>query len=231
MSENIENIENIENPENIENTESAENTAGEALKNEAENDAEREKAKDEKEEKEEKEEKNEKDEKDDEEKSHRKDKGDKKLKSKLASLEKEVEELKKQNAELDDKYLRLMAEYRNFRERSRKEKDGIYSDAVSDSVKELLSLFDNLERASEYTEGDKVAEGLAMILKTVPDVLSKLKVESYGEVGETFNPDLHNAIMHEENEEKGESEIVEVFRKGYKIGDKIIRHAMVKVAN
>lgn len=222
MSENIENIENIENPENpenIENTESAENTAGEALKNEAENGAEREKAKDEKEEK------------DDEEKSHRKDKGDKKLKSKLASLEKEVEELKKQNAELDDKYLRLMAEYRNFRERSRKEKDGIYSDAVSDSVKELLSLFDNLERASEYTEGDKVAEGLAMILKTVPDVLSKLKVESYGEVGETFNPDLHNAIMHEENEEKGESEIVEVFRKGYKIGDKIIRHAMVKVAN
>ena len=158
-------------------------------------------------------------------------KGDKKLKSKVAALEKEIEELKKQNEELNDKYLRVMAEYQNFRVRSQKEKDGVYSDAVSDTVKELLSLFDNLERASQYTEGDKVAEGLAMILKTVPDVLAKLKVESFGEAGETFGPELHNAVMHEENEEKGESEIVEVFQKGYKIGDKIIRYAMVKVAN
>ena len=165
----------------------------------------------------------------DEEKSSKK--GDKKLKSKVSALEKEIEELKKQNEETNDKYLRVMAEYQNFRVRSQKEKDGVYSDAVSDTVKELLSLFDNLERASRYTEGDKVAEGLAMILKTVPDVLAKLKVESFGEAGDTFDPELHNAVMHEENEEKGESEIVEVFQKGYKIGDKIIRYAMVKVAN
>lgn len=165
----------------------------------------------------------------DEEKSAKK--GDKKLKSKVGALEKEIEELKKQNEELNDKYLRVMAEYQNFRVRSQKEKGGVYSDAVSDTVKELLSLFDNLERASQYTEGDKVAEGLAMILKTVPDVLAKLKVESFGETGDTFDPELHNAVMHEENEEKGESEIVDVFQKGYKIGDKIIRYAMVKVAN
>lgn len=158
-------------------------------------------------------------------------KEDKKHKSRIAALEKETESLKKQVEEINDKYLRIMAEYENFRRRSQKEKEGVYSDAVADSVKELLPLFDNLERASAYEEGDKLAEGLRMILKTVPEVLAKMKVESFGAVGERFDPNIHNAIMHEENEELGESEITEVFQKGYKIGDKIIRHAMVKVAN
>ena len=166
-----------------------------------------------------------------EETAAKKDGKEKKLKAKLASLEKENEKLKSENEELNDKYLRVAAEYDNFRRRSQKEKEGIYSDALSDSVKELLPLFDNLERASSFTESDKLAEGLEMILKTIPDVLAKLKVECYGQKGDSFDPNLHNAIMHEENEEYGENEIVEVFQKGYKVNEKIIRHAMVKVAN
>lgn len=158
-------------------------------------------------------------------------KTDKKAKAKIAALEKEIEELKKTNEETNDKYLRVSAEYQNFRVRSQKEKDGIYSDALADSVKELLPLLDNLERASQFTEADKVAEGLAMILKTVPEVLSKMKVETFGEKGEQFDPNVHNAVMHEENEEYGENEICDVFQKGYKVGEKIIRYAMVKVAN
>ena len=112
-----------------------------------------------------------------EETAAKKDGKEKKLKAKLASLEKENEKLKSENEELNDKYLRVAAEYDNFRRRSQKEKEGIYSDALSDSVKELLPLFDNLERASSFTESDKLAEGLEMILKTIPDVLAKLKVE------------------------------------------------------
>ena len=166
-----------------------------------------------------------------EETAAKKDGKEKKLKAKLASLEKENEKLKNETEELNDKYLRVAAEYDNFRRRSQKEKEGIYSDALSDSVKELLPLFDNLERASSFTESDKLAEGLEMILKTIPDVLAKLKVECYGQKGDSFDPNLHNAIMHEENEEYGENEIVEVFQKGYKVNEKIIRYAMVKVAN
>ncbi len=161
----------------------------------------------------------------------RKDGKDKKLKSKVASLEKEIEALKAENGQLNDRYLRVVAEYDNFRKRSQKEKESIYSDALSDSVKELLPLFDNLERASSFTESDKLAEGLGLILKTVPEVLAKMNVECYGEKGDAFDPNFHNAIMHEENDEYGENEIVEVFQKGYKTGDKIIRYAMVKVAN
>lgn len=158
-------------------------------------------------------------------------KDDKKHKSRITALEKETESLKKQLAEANDKYLRIMAEYDNFRKRSKAEKDAVYSDAVSDSVKELLPLFDNLERASAYTDGDSVAKGLEMILKTIPDVLTKLNVEVFGEKGDAFDPNIHNAIMHEENDEFGESEIVEVFQRGYRVGDKIIRYAMVKVVN
>ena len=151
--------------------------------------------------------------------------------SKCAALEKELAEIKEKLEAAKDSHLRVAAEYDNFRKRSQKEKDGIYSDAVSDTVKELLPLFDNLDLASSYTDGEKVGEGLSLILKSVPDVLAKLKVEPFGEVGETFDPNLHDAMMHEENDELGESVITEVYRKGYKTGDKIIRHALVKVAN
>lgn len=154
-----------------------------------------------------------------------------KKQKKTAALEKEIEALKAELEETNDKYLRVAAEYDNFRRRSQKEKEGIYSEATADSVKELLPLFDNLERAAVYEDAEQIAEGFKMILKTIPDVLSKMKVETFGEVGETFDPNIHNAIMHEENELYGESEITDVFQKGYRIGDKIIRFAMVKVAN
>ena len=158
-------------------------------------------------------------------------KEEKKYKSKCAALEKEVGELKAKLEAEKDSHLRVAAEYENFRKRTSKEKDGIYSDAVSDTVKQLLPLFDDLDRAAEYADGDNVGEGLSLILKSVPDVLSKLRIETFGEVGDTFDPNIHDAMMHEENDEVGESVVTAVFRKGYKTGDKIIRHALVKVAN
>ena len=158
-------------------------------------------------------------------------KEDKKYKAKAAALEKEVGELKAKLEAEKDSHLRVAAEYDNFRKRTQKEKDGIYSDAVSDTVKQLLPLFDDLDRAAEYADGDNVGEGLALILKSVPDVLAKLRIETFGEVGNTFDPNVHDAMMHEENDEVGESVVTAVFRKGYKTGDKIIRHALVKVAN
>ncbi len=160
-------------------------------------------------------------------------KSDKKLKSEIEALKSEIEKKDAALAEADDKYLRLMAEYDNFRRRSREEKDAIYSSAVSDAVSELLPLFDNLELASKYT-GDNAAEaakGVEMILASVPAVLEKLNVTSFGEAGEQFDPNIHNAVMHIDDENYGENEIVDVFQKGYKHGDRVIRFAMVRVAN
>lgn len=154
-----------------------------------------------------------------------------KLTAKLKESEEALEKAKTELAETSDKYLRVCAEYDNFRKRSAKERDGLYSDAYSDALKEVLPVIDNLERASQYTEPDKVAEGLALIFKAAEDMLKKLGVETFGEAGEQFDPNLHNAVMHIEDEEKGENEIIDVFQKGYRKGDKIIRHAMVRVAN
>ena len=151
-----------------------------------------------------------------------------------AELEAKTEEAKKaaeEAADAKDKYLRLAAEYDNFRKRSQKEKDGIYSDAVSDTVNEILPIFDNLERAAIYEDAQKVAEGLAITAKSIDQMLSKLKIERFGAVGDTFDPNLHNAVLHVEDAELGEGVIAEVFQTGYRLQDKIIRYAMVKVAN
>ena len=156
---------------------------------------------------------------------------DKKLKSRIEALEKELEAQKAKVADSEDKYMRLAAEYDNFRKRSRAEQDSIYSDAAADALKELLPLIDNLERATGYTDPEKVFEGVQMILSSLPAVFERMKVEAFGEAGDTFDPNIHNAVMHEENEELGENVITDVFQKGYKIGDKIVRYAMVKVAN
>ncbi len=155
----------------------------------------------------------------------------KKLSAALAEANKKLEETEKKLAESDDKYLRVAAEYDNFRKRSAKEKDEIYSNAYSDSLNVLLPMIDNIERAAQFKESDKVAEGVELMLKTVPDILSKLGVTQVGEVGEKFDPNIHNAVMHIEDEEHGEGEIVAVFQKGYMRGDKVIRFAMVQVAN
>ena len=155
----------------------------------------------------------------------------KKHKAEIEAQKAEVEAEKAKTKEAEDKYLRCAAEYDNFRRRSQKEREGIYSEAKADAIKELLPMIDNLQRATGYTDADKVAEGVSMILGTLPDVLSKMGIEAYGEPGEQFDPNIHNAIMHEENSEKGENEIVAVYQQGYRLGDKIIRYAMVTVAN
>ena len=150
-----------------------------------------------------------------------------KLKEATEALDKANAELK----ELNDKYLRVCAEYDNFRKRTTKERDGLYTDAYADALKELLPIIDNLERAAQYTEPEKLTDGIALIFKSASEMLTKLGIETFGAAGEKFDPNLHNAVMHVDDEEKGESEIVDVFQKGYKKGDRIIRHAMVKVAN
>lgn len=159
-------------------------------------------------------------------------KGDKKAKAELLKSKEEIERLTAALEEEKKNRLYLAAEYDNFRRRSQKEKEGIYGDAIVDAIKEILPLFDNLERAGQYGgDAQKVAEGLALIAKMSDEVLVKLGVERFGKSGEQFDANIHNAVMHEENEAFGENEITEVFQVGYKRGDKIIRFAMVKVAN
>ena len=151
-------------------------------------------------------------------------------KNELELLEEKVKELEAKLQEADDKYLRMAAEYDNFRRRSREEREGVYEAAVADTVSEILPIIDNLERAALY-EGDKVLDGVVMISKSVSEVLGKLGVESFGAAGDAFDPNLHNAVMHDEDSEKGENEITEVFQKGYKKGKRVIRFAMVKSVN
>lgn len=131
-----------------------------------------------------------------------------------------------------EKYLRLAAEYDNFRKRSARERENIYADVRAATLESFLPTYDNLERAlKQSTEDEAYKKGVEMILQGFVAAMEKLGVSIYGEAGETFDPNLHNAVMHVEDEAKGESEIVEVFQKGFKLGDKVIRFAMVKVAN
>jgi molecular chaperone GrpE len=143
----------------------------------------------------------------------------------------EIEALKAEVKEKDDRHLRMAAEYDNFRRRSREEKSATYEVALSDTVAEFLQIIDNLERAALYDDETKVKDGLVMIAKSVEATLGKLGVEAVGAVGDKFDPNLHNAVMHVDDEAYGENEIIEVFQKGYKKGARIIRFAMVKTAN
>ena len=151
-----------------------------------------------------------------------------------AELEATKAELEAARAALkdkDDKYLRMAAEYDNFRRRSREEKEATYGSALADTVKEILPIIDNLERASSYEDGEKVRAGLVMLNTTVSQALGKLGVEAFGEVGEAFDPNLHNAVLHEEDDSDREGIITEVFQRGYRKGNRIIRFAMVKTVN
>lgn len=154
----------------------------------------------------------------------------KKLRAENKELSEKLAAAQADAAEQKDKYLRTLAEYDNYRKRTVKEREGIYADAKADCVNNLLALFDNLERASAF-EGEQAAEGVKMILASVPDVLGKMNITAFGAAGETFDPALHNAVMHVDDEQYGEGEILEVFQKGYRVGEKIIRYAMVKTAN
>ena len=156
-----------------------------------------------------------------------------KLKKELEEAKKSLEAEKAKTVEAEDRALRLAAEYDNFRKRTQSERSGIYANAVSDTLSGLLPIIDNLQYAAKYSGGDaeKVAEGLNMILSKLPETLEKLGIRAFGEAGETFDPALHNAVMHVEDEEHGEGEIVEVLQQGYMYGDKVLRYAMVKTAN
>ena len=165
-----------------------------------------------------------------------KEKGEKKrseakLKSRVTELEAKLKEAEAKLAETEESRLRLAAEYDNFRRRSKDERDAMYADAVGESVRELLPIIDNLKLATVYDDPEKIAEGVKLILKPVPPTLEKLGVEEFGKVGEKFDPAIHNAVMHEENGEFGENEISAVLQCGYRRGDRVLRFAMVKVAN
>ena len=142
-----------------------------------------------------------------------------------------------QIAELSDKYIRLMAEYDNFRRRSQKEKDQLYERSITDVVAEWLPVVDNLERAlkisetSESGEVQQFREGLNLVMRQVEKSLLKLKVTVIDPLGETFDPNLHSAVLHIDDEQYEASEVVEVFEKGYVREGTVIRHAVVKVAN
>ena len=144
----------------------------------------------------------------------------------------QMEELAKTLADANDKYLRLAAEYDNYRKRTAREKEHVYSDAKIDTIKPFLGVLDNLERGvSQFEEGDPHRQGLELICKQFEDVLTKLGVAEIPALGEKFDPEKHNAVMHTEDEAAEENTVVEVFQKGYTLGDKILRFAMVKVAN
>lgn len=135
-------------------------------------------------------------------------------------------------AALNDKYLRICAEYDNFRRRSQKEKEALYADIKADTVAKFLPVYDNLERAlAQSTQDEAYRKGVEMIMTQFVTTLEKLGVSPVECLGEKFDPALHNAVMHAEDEEKGENEISEVFQKGFTLGDKVIRFAMVKVVN
>mgnify|MGYP000782731588 FL=1 len=141
-------------------------------------------------------------------------------------------DLKAEMDTLNDKYLRICAEYDNFRKRSQKEKDSLYGDVKAETLKKFLPVYDNLVRAlAQSTEDEAYRRGVEMIMNQFNVTMEKLGVTEIECLGKKFDPAFHNAVMHVEDEEKGENEIVEVFQKGFMMGDKVIRFAMVKVAN
>mgnify|MGYP003293731190 FL=1 len=154
-----------------------------------------------------------------------------KLKGEVKKLSGELEGKNKAYDELNDKYLRMMAEYDNFRKRSQRERDGIYASAYEEALKEFLPMSDNLQRSLAYAGTENFAKGIEMIVNQFSDTLKKLGIEEYGKRGDPFDPNIHNAVMRTDDDSLGENTVAEVLQKGYRKGDKILRFAMVKVAN
>jgi len=150
--------------------------------------------------------------------------GSAKLTEELAKIENELDALK-------ERFTRTLAEYDNFRKRTAKEKEGIYTSACEDILKLILPVLDNLERASSVGgSAEDIKKGIDMTVKQFQDALNKLQVEEIS-IEEGFDPNFHNAVMHVEDENLGKNAVAEVFQKGYKRGDKVLRFSMVKVAN
>lgn len=134
--------------------------------------------------------------------------------------------------ELNDRYKRLFAEFENYKKRSQKERENLYGMITGDVVSKILPIMDNLENAANAkTEDTAYQEGVKLVMRQFSDALKSFNVEEISSVGQKFDPELHEAVSHIEDETKGEQEIVEEYRKGYKIGNKVIRHSMVIVAN
>ena len=143
-----------------------------------------------------------------------------------------LEELKEKLAAEHDNFLRLAAEYDNLRKRTQKERESLYQDAKADTVGKFLPVFDNLQRAmAQETADEAYKKGVEMTMQGFQAILDALNVTVYGAPGEAFDPTFHNAVMHVDDETLGENTIAEVFQTGFRMGDKVIRHAMVKVAN
>ena len=144
----------------------------------------------------------------------------------------ELTKTKQELEETTDRLKRIMAEFENYKKRSSKEKEMLYNSILSDIISSFLPVIDNLEKAAEAkTEDENYKQGLELVLKQFKDVLTKFGVEEIKTVGETFDPEVHEAVSSVQDNTKGEKEIVQEFRKGYKIGTKVIRHSMVIVAN
>ena len=134
--------------------------------------------------------------------------------------------------EANDKYLRLMAEYDNYRKRSQKEREALYGDIKADVLNKFLPVYDNLVRALDQpTEDEAYRKGVEMIMSGLREVMKDMSITEFGEVGDAFDPNMHNAVMHTEDESLGENVISQVFQKGFKVGDRVLRFAMVQVAN
>lgn len=133
--------------------------------------------------------------------------------------------------EWHDRFVRLAADFDNFKKRSVAEKNAAYTNATADAVAELLPIIDNLERAIAAAEDSPMKSGVEMVLTQALKAFENLNIFPVGTPGDTFDPQIHNAVMHVDDESLGENVIAEVFQKGYKLGDKVVRHALVKVAN
>ena len=149
------------------------------------------------------------------------------------SLDSELENIRNQLSQVNDKLLRTLAEYDNYRKRTQKEKEAIYSDSKSEIVMKLLPVIDNFERAEQAEQPDfeTYKKGIDMIFTQLTEAMKSLGVESFGETGDGFDPNMHNGVMHIDDENLGENVIADVFMKGYKMGDKVLRPETVKVAN
>ena len=160
----------------------------------------------------------------------------KKKKEKYTFTREQVEQMElaaKQLESVKDQFIRQTAEYENYRKRTTKEKEGIYQDAKADTIKEFLAVYDNLERASAAGGGEESPhkKGLDMIFQQYKEILAKLGVEEIEAQGQPFDPEWMNAVMHVENDSFGENTVAQVFQAGFRMGDKVIRHAIVQVAN
>ena len=156
-------------------------------------------------------------------------------KDKKKQLEEALEQATKEKEALNDTYIRMLAEYDNFRKRAQKEKEALYSEGIADSVEKLLPVLDNLDRACATSvssdEAKSVLDGVEKVLAQAKEIFEKMGVTEIPALGEKFDPELHNAIMHEDDPDSDESIVKEVFMKGYKLHDKVIRYSVVKVVN